>query len=259
FEAVITDEGPGFDAPPPTPSGLGVGLAGAGRLMDQLLIETLPGGGRVTTSKRLPASGSIDHRTDRWWVEVVSRPRIGNSVSGDRWWAQNGGASLLLAVVDGLGSGPGAAQASTEVVESLSGQDADRPLHELMEGSHRSAAPTRGAVALLARLRSEEETLEYVSVGDVAGRVEPSGERLVPTPGVLGVELPRLEVARIPWSAESRLSLWTDGIAPSDESRFDGPDDRDRRGDWIETVTREHGIERDDCLLLTAGETGRSS
>ena len=84
LNAVVTDEGPGIEAPPGKKVGLGVGLEGAGRLMDTLEVRQLERGTQVAMSKIHPNGprqiGVMGGRRRR-------RANRGQTVSGDRWWA----------------------------------------------------------------------------------------------------------------------------------------------------------------------------
>jgi anti-sigma regulatory factor (Ser/Thr protein kinase) len=251
FEAVITDEGPGFGAPTPEKRGLGVGLGGAERLMDDLEIGRVGNETRAVIRKRLPLTDSPHDAPSRWRLGVVTRIRVGRSISGDRWWVSPTESRLLLAVVDGLGSGEKAAEASSCVIDTLSDMDAGAPLAHMVEHAHKAAVGTRGAVGIVVRV--DDSGLEYCGVGDVAGRVEPSGETLVPQPGVMGVEIPDLVSRRVPWSAGSRVAVWTDGLKPPVDvlERAQAGD----LGEWLDEVACAHGTERDDGLLALVVDT----
>jgi anti-sigma regulatory factor (Ser/Thr protein kinase) len=248
FEAVITDEGPGFGSAVETKSGLGVGLAGAERLMDEMTIGPGPVGGRVSVKKRKGRADSQGESALDWEISVVNRLRAGRSASGDSWWALPRPDSLTAAVVDGLGSGEMAARASAAVLEDLSGQNPEAPLEQMILSAHEAARQTRGAVGVVARITGSE--VEYCGVGDAGGKVGPTGDNLTLPPGVLGVEISPPTVRRLPWGDGSSLGLWTDGLRPPNHLLSEMP--ATGLDDWIDDVAIEHGTDRDDGLLLIA-------
>jgi anti-sigma regulatory factor (Ser/Thr protein kinase) len=247
FEARVTDEGPGFEAAPTDRAGLGVGLAGAGRLMDELRVDRVDGVTEVFVKKSRPRFQSSAAVPSIWEMSVVSRLKTGSAVSGDRWWTARSEQPLVAVVVDGLGSGEKAAEASQAVIDAFARQDPSAPLTHMMQTAHRAATSTRGAVALVARL--DGSTVEYCGVGDVGGWARSSGT-LISQPGVLGVELPDLVPRFVDWGSDSRLAMWTDGLKPTAEMFASIPDGDGIKG-WLDELAFSHGTERDDGLLFT--------
>ncbi|MGH3649757.1 MAG: ATP-binding protein, partial [Acidimicrobiia bacterium] len=166
FVASITDEGPGFGTPVSVRTGLGVGLEGARRLMDELTIEDLAQGSRVTIKKARRSADHPQEASSSWELSVVNRLKKGNSTSGDMWWCRQDAATITVAVVDGLGSGPQAEAASETIVAALEESAPTAPLDRLLESAHEAARPTRGAVGVVARI--DGSTIEYCGVGDVS-------------------------------------------------------------------------------------------
>jgi anti-sigma regulatory factor (Ser/Thr protein kinase) len=253
FEAVITDEGPGFDVPRTVRSGLGVGLEGARRLMDDLTIEALPTGSRVTIKK---TRGSADeHRTPSgyWELTVVNRLKKGNSTSGDMWWSREDADTIMLAVLDGLGSGPQAEEASATIVAVFEESAPAAALDKLVHTAHEAARPTRGAVGVVARI--DDSSIEYCGVGDANARIEPGGDTILLGPGIMGVDIGEPQVRRHTWTADSRLAVWTDGLdLPSGAVASIGVGEPAAQS--LVALSHEHGTERDDGLLLFARRGG---
>ena len=252
FEAVVSDEGPGFKTAPKARSGLGVGLAGVKRLMDTMEIDSFPQGSRVRVRKELPRS-AVNQGPSHWSIDVVTRARLGRSVSGDGFWAREADGSLSVAVIDGLGTGDGAAHASASVIESLESTDARVPIDEMLSAAHGRAVATRGAVCLLVRIDPSHQSVEYAGLGDVSGFLYPPAEHLGLSPGILGVGEPELRVSHLQWTHRSLLTMWSDGIALSSEAIMGG-EATAQPGDWAETMALAHGVDRDDGLVLVARE-----
>ncbi len=247
FDAVVTDEGPGIEAPPGKKVGLGVGLEGAGRLMDTLEVRQLERGTQVAMSKSHPIGPRRD--TGSWEASAVTRAKRGQTVSGDRWWAGGSGDVLLAVVADGLGSGPAAAEAAGVVVDTISRQAFDAPLDEMIAAADKAAESTRGAVAMV--VRAAPPLLEVCGVGDINGRAEPSGVALGVRPGIVGVDISRMVVDEVEWHGRGQLFMWTDGVeSPLTNDLYEaggGP-----TPDRLDELILTYGLHSDDALLMVA-------
>ncbi len=252
FDAVVTDGGPGMGAPPGKKVGLGVGLEGAGRLMDTLEVRQLERGTQVAMSKVHPNGARRD--SGPWEAGAVTRAKRGQTVSGDRWWAGVSGDVLLAVVADGLGSGPAAAESAGAVVDTISRQDFQAPLDEMIAAANKAAESTRGAVAMV--LRAAPPTLEICGVGDVNGRAEPSGVALSVRPGIVGVDISRMVVDEIEWQGRGHLLIWTDGVEspPSDDL---GDAEVGLTPDRLDELILTYGDQSDDALLMAVSNSIR--
>ena len=186
---------------------------------------------------------------------AAARPRPGESRSGDRYLVSARTAGVLVAAVDGVGHGPEAALAADLAIR-VAGEQAARPLPEILETCHQSLQRTRGAAMSLARWIAERRELEWIGVGNVEGRVAHHAvgagvvrERLLLRAGLVGVTLPPLKVERLLLPLESRLILATDGISSDFDERIDPRDPPQRLADRI--LARSLKPE-DDALVLVA-------
>ncbi|BAS27744.1 histidine kinase [Limnochorda pilosa] len=225
FEVACTDRGPGFAGTAGRPTaGLGVGLPGARRLMDGLTLEDAPAGGaRVTAWRRLPpakprpGSPVPAGRTGReplvpgpvgaLEAAVALRSAEGESACGDAYAILPLADGVLVAVIDGVGHGPAAAEAAAQVVTALAELAAAKPgaaLPEFLQAGHAASSSGRGAVAGLLRVRPAEAS--WAGVGNVrfhwvadtaqhgpeageGAHGQPGGFRMG-APGCLGVRWP---------------------------------------------------------------------
>lgn len=249
FDAVVTDEGPGIDAPPGKKTGLGVGLEGARRLMDSLDVRRLDRGTQVAISKTHRNRERVD---EAWEASAVTRPKTGQTVSGDHWWVGVFEDSLLAVVADGLGSGPGAAEASAAVVGTISSQSFHTPLDRMLRAASESAAPTRGAVAMVVRIQPPR--LQVCGVGDISGSVEPSGAGLAVRPGIVGVDVSEMVVDEMEWVTPGRLVLWTDGVDSPPAGNLTDAGGR-LLPDRLDELVLRYGSDSDDALLMVASNT----
>lgn len=185
---------------------------------------------------------------------AASRPRTGETASGDRCLVIPSADGALVAAVDGLGHGPEAAQAADLALLTIEAHP-DLPLPDLIERCHRRLLQTRGATLSLARWEGSRHALEWLGVGNVEGIVlqpSPAGvtrTRLVLRSGLVGVHLPLLKVESVPIPAEGRVILATDGIA----SNFDeGLDPRETVATLADRILARSLKSADDAMVVVA-------
>src|SRR6185295_6176572 len=97
---------------------------------------------------------------------VATRPLPGEVVCGDLHLLKPIRDGVLAAVVDGLGHGNEAAIAAKTAVTVLE-RHADEPLTALVKRCHEALTKTRGVVMTVATLRSFENQLAWLGVGNV--------------------------------------------------------------------------------------------
>ncbi|HKQ98946.1 MAG TPA: SpoIIE family protein phosphatase [Candidatus Polarisedimenticolia bacterium] len=157
---------------------------------------------------------------------AASRPRPGESASGDRGLVVPLADGALVAAIDGLGHGPEAAEASDLAVRTIEAH-ADLALPDIVEHCHRRLQPTRGATLSLARWNGPRHALDWIGVGNVEGLVlraaAPEGARvrLLLRSGLVGVHLPPLKVETVEVPGDGRLIFATDGIASDFDTDLD--------------------------------------
>ena len=103
-----------------------------------------------------------------WAVAELAQP--GQSESGDRHLVLPTPDGGLVAVVDGLGHGAEAASAAKVAVRALE-RGGDRPLAQLFRDCHQSLIGTRGAVISAASFSVPDQTMTWLGVGNVEGRL----------------------------------------------------------------------------------------
>ncbi len=185
-----------------------------------------------------------------WHVAIRSL----GSESGDQYLVRHTADGVLVAVVDGLGHGPeaaGAAKAALAVLETGPATD----LSVLVSRCHESVRGSRGVVLSVAYFGVR--TLTWLGVGNVDGvllRAAPPGtEQLLVRGGVVGRNLPSLDVSRLIVGRGDTLILATDGIDPgfakgSDLTRMTRP--------TAERILVDHGKSTDDALVMVVRYVG---
>ncbi len=215
-----------------TGGSLGTGLGAVRRLMDEFdLYSTVRATG---TLSRLPPQRRTTHGTvlvGRKWVATTrlssrahgatarrvgafSRPHPNETRNGDAYFVRRRGPQMLCAVVDGLGHGSGAYEASLVALDAL-GEWQGEPLDELFHAAHAALRGTRGAVLGACVVDSAQEALHYAGVGNIDVRVfnAPAPARPISTNGTLGARFERVRVWSYKWAEGTTIVLASDGIS----------------------------------------------
>ena len=292
-EITAQDKGPGIEdveqalADHYSSSGtLGLGLPGVRRLVDEFDIQSQPGDGcRVKVTKWLPpkkttwvpvgqaekqqrstdtapygvtkASGEVGGGVS--WASY-SRPTFGEQVCGDGTLVRPVNGHLLLVILDGLGHGPPAFEASNMALALLERAEPEAPgklltdLHERMKG-------TVGAACGIAMVDLESLNLTYAGVGNTSGRIfradGTDGRSLVGANGTLGQRIRSPVEIGEAIRAGDLLVLHTDGV----QSRFGTEDYPQLRVEVptvvAKTLVTRYGRPYDDATTLVLRASGR--
>ena len=214
-----------------TSGSLGAGLGAVRRLMDEFdVYSTLRVASRLSFAERWTAHGTA--LLARKWVSsskdelpgsdearrfgVWSRPHPGEEANGDAYFIRTRNRSTLLAVIDGLGHGPGAKEAADVALDSLDDWQGE-PLDEVLQSVHNALRSTRGAVIGAAIIDEANARFHYAGVGNIMVRVFNAPEHVSPisTNGTLGARLGQLRVWTHPWIAGATLIMASDGVSAS--------------------------------------------
>lgn len=205
----IEDADAAMEGQESTRGGLGIGLSGVRRLVDDFSIVTGASGTIVTATKWNPG-----RMVSRLAVSALTRNFPGERVSGDGFLIRETVDGTLVSVVDGLGHGAGAhesARAALDTIDQMHSAD----LGIILDACHRVLRHLRGAAVSIVRLDARAGLLEHVSVGNVETRVwSPQGNRTLPSEnGTVGMVMRSHPVTAFPFPVGSLLVTCTDGIA----------------------------------------------
>jgi phosphoserine phosphatase RsbX len=191
---------------------------------------------------------------------IATRPRPGESNSGDRHLVMELSGNLLMAVVDGAGHGPEAAEAAELAVQCLaSNASTDMSLYNLINHCHKRLRGTRGGVISLGLIKAQEHSLSWLGVGNVEGAVfrAVSGKtgpaRLLLRSGVVGMWLPSLKSHTLSLAPGDTVVFVTDGV----DNRFieELPPMNDSQA-LAERIVHNYGRQTDDALALVVRYKG---
>jgi negative regulator of sigma-B (phosphoserine phosphatase) len=202
---------------------------------------------------RIAASKIID------WC-VAARPISGQTVSGDLHLVKALDTGVLLAVVDGVGHGNEATDVAETAVDVLE-KNAGEGIVHLVWCCHQALENTRGVVLTVAYLDALNNTISWVGVGNVEGRLlRRNGgirghavESVLLRGGLVGYRLPPLYVSSAPLCVGDLLVFATDGIAPGFESDLYIAQSPGRIAD---SILNRHFKGTDDALVLVARYLG---
>jgi phosphoserine phosphatase RsbX len=203
----------------------------------------------------------VPERAARYPVEwgVATRCRRGEATSGDLAVVQVMPEGMLVAAIDGLGHGGEAARAARTAGRVVRDRPS-RDLVQLVKRCHSALRNTRGAAISLAFLSPAEDTMTWVGVGNVEGRVlsgDPSETRpkgsLALGSGIPGHQLPNVRATTIDVQPGDVLLLATDGIeaAFGDSLDTSGPTQA-----ITDRVLAAHWKPSDDALVVAVRYLG---
>ncbi|HUX98185.1 MAG TPA: SpoIIE family protein phosphatase, partial [Candidatus Deferrimicrobium sp.] len=255
IEAVLED---GFS----TTGSLGIGLGAVKRLMTEFTInsksqnEPLDGlGTRIVARKYLPftrESEKVKNAFTRY--SVFSKSKTDEKYNGDNYFLHHYEDKTMIAVIDGLGSGRMAFEASLGARRYLI-ENYRTPLEEIIHGIHQSLKLTRGVAISIALISDTEKTLEYVGIGNVLGRVynSPNPINIVNYNGTLGIALQKFKVLSYPWQVGNIIILTTDGISSKYNFEKYPALLKEHPIVIVNTIFRDFSKMHDDATILVGG------
>lgn len=222
LEILALDRGPGmadisrcFGDGYSTAGTPGNGLGAIVRLSSEFDIHSAPGVGTALWScvwaEDMPKNGQPPLPGSGLEVGAVCLPISGEQECGDAWALQTRQGEPRMALADGLGHGPIAAEASAAAL-SFFEQSAYARLEDLMTAMHQRMRHTRGAAVAIMELGQNE--VRFVGVGNIAGAVvsEDTTRNMVSHNGTVGHHLHRLHEFVYPWQRGALLVLHSDGL-----------------------------------------------
>lgn len=200
-----------------------------------------------------PAGGVTGDWPAALELGVAGEAHAGEARSGDLAVFAPSARGGLVAVIDGLGHGVFAADASEIAAEVLHAHPDDPP-QALLDRCHAALRRTRGAVMTLAWFDVAARTLAWTGVGNVEARlVRASGgdgarhASPVVLAGVVGFNLPKVRMGTIELEPGDAVVLATDGVT-ADYSASIAPGVPAQ--ELAERVLTRHGKGTDDALAV---------
>lgn len=221
IDIVAIDRGPGIvnlDAAMKdgfsTGGSLGIGLGTMRRAAALFDVYTAAGMGTAVMLRLHEKKGAVP-ADDGFAVASRMTPIRGEIVSGDSWSCLRFGPSLAVAVVDGLGHGPKAAQAAHSAIDAFQRSVRDAGPAMSIELAHQALRSTRGAVMAVACIDPPAQILRFAGLGNISAVVHAQGGsvRLGSTDGTVGYGVRKARESTAAWMPRSTLIMNTDGLS----------------------------------------------
>jgi anti-sigma regulatory factor (Ser/Thr protein kinase)/serine/threonine protein phosphatase PrpC len=197
-----------------TAASLGIGLPAVNRLMDEFEIRSNIGEGTLVTTRKWEKPESSYMSVQGLELSVFSRPLPGQRYNGDSYFIKRYEDKVIFAVIDGLGHGKYAQEASQSAVDCLE-NSYRRPFTEIFQLCHQRLKKTRGAAMSLCCINLKDRVMTHTGIGNVQTRVYSS--EATPAPfcinGTLGVAMPRVKVDDYPLPQNYLTIMFSDGIS----------------------------------------------
>jgi anti-sigma regulatory factor (Ser/Thr protein kinase) len=240
-----------------TSGSLGQGLGAVSRLSDSFDVFSAPNKGSVVMTRLWEKRK--EHRGADLVVAGMSTAVAGEEISGDDWTADVGRHRASVVVVDGLGHGLLAADASSAALREFA-RDPQRSPAVMLEDVHHALRPTRGAAVGIARLDLDQDLLLFAGLGNISGTIVAGTTRraLVSHNGIAGHAARHFQEFSYPLPKDAVLVLHSDGIG----SQWNPAD---YAGLWVRDPSLIAGVlyrdftrRRDDATVVVAMRSRRS-
>jgi anti-sigma regulatory factor (Ser/Thr protein kinase) len=192
----------------------GTGLGAIVRLSNFFDIHSVSGVGTALLARLWSRPLPMGQPAAGLEVGVVCLPKVGEEACGDAWTTEQYSDRNLILVADGLGHGPGAAEASLKAVK-ICQENASLTPKEIIEAAHTGLRNTRGAAIAVVKVDLEQQSVCFAGVGNIASAIV-SSERsysMVSHNGTVGHEVRKIQEFIYPWSKGALLVMHSDGLA----------------------------------------------
>lgn len=188
-------------------------------------------------------------------VGVHCQPIPGEAHSGDAHCILDRGDHVTVALIDGLGHGPDAREASRLACEIVE-RDADLPPEVILRRAHEALRSTRGAVMAVVRIERTRPEATHAGIGNVEVRL--IGAERVRRPmahnGIVGHSVRVFRAETFPFEPGDLLIMTSDGISDRFEIKPMS------RGDDVQGLANRialaHGKHTDDQLVIVVRDGG---
>jgi anti-sigma regulatory factor (Ser/Thr protein kinase) len=190
----------------------GHGLGAMRRMASEFDMHSMPGVGTAVLA-RIFGGGAPPARRGRFAIGAVSVPKAGETLNGDAWAETPTARGTRVLVVDGLGHGPTANEASHAAVEAFRRAPGEPPA-TVVETCHLALRSTRGAAMAVAEIDLDHGVVRFAGVGNVAGSVWNGSvsHHMVSLNGTAGHGTVRPREFSYPWPPSGLMVLASDGL-----------------------------------------------
>jgi anti-sigma regulatory factor (Ser/Thr protein kinase) len=236
-----------------TGSSPGNGLGAIRRMATRCDVYSAPEKGTVLMALLSPAQARYKEPIE---IGAINIPYPGEEISGDAWFFDQTPARTRLAVIDGLGHGVFAAQASRGAIRPESSRN-QTPAASI-EDAHLALRSSRGAAMSVVDIEFQAQRATFAGAGNVVGAILAGGvkRQMVTVNGTVGHEMGRIKQYDYPFPSGSVVILHSDGISAS-WSLDKYPGLIQKHASVIAAVLfRDFRRTRDDATIVVAREAG---
>ena len=141
------------------------------------------------------------------------RPCVGERLSGDGTLIEKRGELTCAVLIDGLGHGPRANEASIAGLEAVRGKWTGDP-KETLDLLHDGMKNSAGGVGAVCIVDEKKREMVYAGVGNTVARVLGNEPRsFVSVPGTLGKQMREPRIDRLTLSEKDIVLMYSDGIS----------------------------------------------
>jgi len=258
IEILAVDRGPGIDNLGEslrdgfsTSGSPGGGLGAIRRISAGFDIFSSPGSGTVMMSRVSTGASPAGSSGPVLQAGALKVPVEGEEECGDDWALALCHGRVAAFVVDGIGHGLEAVEASRAAVSIFSSHAEEGP-EAVLRRVHDALRCTRGAVAAITEIDPAGGKVRFAGLGNIGAIIFSGGERrsLVSHNGTLGQEARKIQEFSYPWSREALLLMCSDGISMRWQLS-DYPGLEYRHPSLVAgALYRDYGRKRDDITIL---------
>ena len=148
-------------------------------------------------------------------VGARSTPKANQEVCGDAWGIEERAGQMRTVLLDGLGHGPLASDASQRAVGIFRQADRIDTPASILRHAHEGLKGTRGAVMAVAQIDTAAGSVQFAGVGNIVGVVVSgdASQHLISTDGTVGYNVRLVREVSVQWTARSAMILTTDGLS----------------------------------------------
>lgn len=196
-----------FDDGYSTANTLGIGLGAVKRLLSDVKVK-IEEGKFILTGEKIFA----DKKKSVIQTSVYSRPKPGFRSNGDAYFIKRYEDKAIVAVIDGIGHGDKANEASKIAVKVLEDKFRDE-LEQIAVTVHRKLQGSRGCVMGIVRM-DKGGKIEYLGVGNIRTQIYTAEmyKRLVSFDGLLGSNIRTIRTDRLVLTTPCLIVLHSDGV-----------------------------------------------
>jgi anti-sigma regulatory factor (Ser/Thr protein kinase) len=200
----------------------GTGLGAIARLTDEFDIYSQKGAGTCLVARLFSGAsngttaGTTARRSRSLAFGTVRVPAPGETDCGDNWGVREEDGRTVVLMADGLGHGPGAAEASGEAVAALN-RASDLAPAALLEQVHHALRSTRGAAVAIAQVDVEKQQVRFAGAGNISAMIISSSnpQHMISHNGTAGHNVRKFQEFVYPWTQQTVLVMHSDGITSS--------------------------------------------